>query len=163
MTASVDGPAGAVRSDTTPSRESRCYSDRPSLPAVIELAGGVAAPARARRWVLFCLGSEPVGPSEDDVALIVSELVTNSVVHAHVGSSQQLTISVAQLKDRVRIAVTDGGSETMPHLREPDDQTPGGAGLRIVARLCLSWGFIRDGTGATEVWCELPFLASRST
>ena len=71
--------------------------------------------------MLFCLGSEPVGPSEDDVALIVSELVTNSVVHAHVGSSQQLTISVAQLKDRVRIAVTDGGSETMPHLREPDD------------------------------------------
>jgi hypothetical protein len=85
----------------------RCESDRPFLPAVIELAGGVEAPAQARRWVLFCLGSEPVGPSEDDVALIVSELVTNSVVHAHADSSQPQRISVARFEDRVRATGVD--------------------------------------------------------
>jgi hypothetical protein len=130
------------------------------LPAVIELAGGVSAPAQARRWVLFCLGGEQIGPPDDRVALIVSELVTNSVVHAHADSSQLVSISVARLKDRVRISVTDSGSETVPHLREPDDQAPGGAGLRIVDELCLSWGIVRDGAGATEVWCEVAFDGS---
>lgn len=64
----------------------------PSLPAVIELAGGVDAPAQARRWMLSCLGSEPVGPLQSVVALIVRKLVPHS------------------------------GAETVPHLREPDDQ-----------------------------------------
>lgn len=77
-------------------------------------------------------------------------------MHAHADSSQLLRITVARLDDRVRISVTDSGSETVPHLREPDEQTPGGAGLRIVERLCVSWGVIRDRTRATEVWCEVP-------
>jgi hypothetical protein len=61
--------------------------------------------------VLSCLASEPVGPSEADVALIVSELVTNSVLHADADSSQLLRITVERLKDRLRIGVTDNGSE----------------------------------------------------
>lgn len=163
MTAGVGRPAGAARSDIPPCRGPRCEGDRPSLPAVIELAGGAEAPAQARRWAVFSLGSDPVGPSADDVALIVSELVTNSVVHAHGDSSQLLRISVARFDDRVRIGVTDSGSETVPHLREPDDQMPGGVGLRIVDRLCVSWGVIRDGTRATEVWCEIPFDGTGTT
>lgn len=131
------------------------------MPVVIELTGGVDAPAQARRWVRSCLAGEPVGPSVDDVALIVSELVTNGVVHARADSSRLLRISVARLEDRVRLSVTDSGSETVPHIRESGDQKPGGAGLRIVERLCMSWGFIRNGTRATEVWCEVPFDGSR--
>jgi anti-sigma regulatory factor (Ser/Thr protein kinase) len=90
------------------------------------------------------------------VALIVSELVSNSVLHAHADSSQSVRISVAGLKDRLRVAVTDSGSETVPHVREADDGTPGGLGLRIVNRLCLRWGVIRNGKGTTEVWCDFP-------
>jgi anti-sigma regulatory factor (Ser/Thr protein kinase) len=78
-------------------------------------------------------------------------------VHAHADSSQLLRITVAKRKDRLRIAVTDNGSEIVPHLREADDDTPGGLGLRIIDRLCLGWGVIRNGAGTTEVWCELPF------
>jgi anti-sigma regulatory factor (Ser/Thr protein kinase) len=124
---------------------------------MIEVAGSVEAPARARRWVLSCLAGETIGPAQGDVAVIVSELVTNSVVHAHADSSQLLRITVAKRKDRLRIAVTDNGSEIVPHLREADDDTPGGLGLRIIDRLCLGWGVIRNGAGTTEVWCELPF------
>jgi anti-sigma regulatory factor (Ser/Thr protein kinase) len=109
--------------------------------------------------VLSCLASEPVGPSEADVVLIVSELVTNSVVHADADSSQLLRITVERLKDRLRIGVTDNGSGTVPHLREAADDTPGGVGLRIIDRLCPSWGVVHNGTGTTEVWCEVPFLS----
>jgi anti-sigma regulatory factor (Ser/Thr protein kinase) len=123
---------------------------------MIEIAGGVEAPARARRWVLSCLSGEPIGPAHGDVAVIVSELVTNSVVHAHADSSQLLRITLAKLEDRLRITVTDNGSETVPHVREGDDDTPGGLGLRIIDRLCLGWGVIRNGAGRTEVWCEVP-------
>ncbi len=123
---------------------------------MIEIAGGGGAPARARRSVLSCLPSGPIGPSAGDAALIVSELVTNSVVHAHADSSQLLRITVARLKDRLRIAVTDNGSETLPHLHDADAEAPGGLGLRIIDRLCLSWGVIQDGTGTTEVWCDVP-------
>ena len=123
---------------------------------MIEIAGGVGAPAHARRWVRSCLASEPIGSPEADVVVVVSELVTNSVLHAHADSSQLLRITVGRIKDSLRIAVTDNGSETVPHLRVADVKTPGGLGLRIVDRLCLSWGVIRNGTGTTEVWCELP-------
>jgi two-component sensor histidine kinase len=92
--------------------------------------------------VLSCVASEPIGPARDDVAVIVTELVTNSVVHAHTDSSQFLRITVAKLEDRLRIAVSDNGSETVPHFREADDDTPGGLGLRIIDRLCLGWEVI---------------------
>jgi two-component sensor histidine kinase len=126
-------------------------------PAMVEIAGGVGAPARARRWVLSGLAGGPIGASEADVALIVSELVTNSVVHADADASHLLRITVARLQDRLRIAVTDNGSETVPHVREVDDGTPGGRGLRIIDRLCLRWGVIRKASRTTEVWCEVPF------
>lgn len=136
--------------------ESRCEIQQRLSPDVIEIAGGIGAPAQARRWVASCLRSEPSGSSEADVALIVSELVTNSVVHAHADSSQLLTLSLARGKDRLRIAVIDHGSETVPHLRQRNDDTQGGEGLRLIDLLCLSWGVIRDGTGTTEVWCDVP-------
>lgn len=156
MTADFGGRVRARRSARTTGNESRREAQRRLCPTVIEIAGGVGAPARARRWVLSCLANEPIGPAQGDVAVIVSELVTNSVVHAHADSSQFLTITVAMLKDRLRIAVTDNGSESVPRLREADHDTPGGLGLRIIDRLCLGWGVIRNGAGTTEVWCEVP-------
>jgi Histidine kinase-like ATPase domain len=155
MTADVSGRVRAPRSAATASHEPRCEARRRFCPAMIEIAGGVEAPARARRWVLSCLPGEPIGPAQGDVAVIVSELVTNSVVHAHADSSQLLKITVAELEGRLRIAVTDHGSETVPHLRDVDDDRPGGLGLHIIDRLCLGWGVIRNGAGSTEVWCEV--------
>src|SRR5437763_7430304 len=113
MTADVGGRARAARIAPAARPESRCEAQTRLAPAMIEIAGGDGAPARARRWVRSCLPSEPIGPSASDVALLVSELVTNSVVHAHADPSQLLRVTVARLKDRVRIAVTDNGSETV--------------------------------------------------
>ena len=40
--------------------------------------------------------------------------------------------------------------------RDPDDGGPGGAGVRIVDPLRVSWGVVLNGAGRTEVWCDIP-------
>src|SRR5205085_5413071 len=86
---------------------------------------------------------------------LVSELVTNSVVHANVGPQQALTVDVTTLDDRVRIAVIDPGSRLRPCMLPPDRETPRGLGLLLVDALCETWGVWQD-LGPTCVWCELP-------
>ena len=89
-----------------------------------------------------------------DASLLVSELVTNSVVHANVGPRRALTVEVTTRGDRVRIAVTDPGSRLRPRMLPPDPATPGGLGLLLVDELCETWGVSQD-LGPTCVWCEL--------
>jgi anti-sigma regulatory factor (Ser/Thr protein kinase) len=91
----------------------------------------------------------------EDVALAVSELVTNSVRHAHVGPDDRVGIELLIFDDRLRLAVIDRGGELTPRLvsREPDEA--GGLGLVIVDRLATTWGVARDGSRLTRTWCEL--------
>jgi anti-sigma regulatory factor (Ser/Thr protein kinase) len=89
-----------------------------------------------------------------DAALLVSELVTNSVVHANVGPRRALSVDVRTFDDRLRIAVTDPGSSLTPCMLPPDPETPGGLGLSLVDELCEIWGVWQD-LGPTCVWCEL--------
>jgi anti-sigma regulatory factor (Ser/Thr protein kinase) len=78
----------------------------------------------------------------------VSELVTNSVIHANVGPDQTLSVECALFSDRLRVSVTDPGSRLEPHIRPPDPDA-GGYGLAIVAELSSSWGVVRDSVGTT--------------
>ena len=141
-----------------------CLTDpadhRPSIK--VRLHGGTGAPLRARRSVLPQLEDQLTETAMADVALIVSELVTNSVMHANVGPDQTLTVECAPLADRLRITVTDPGARLKPHLRRPDHDFSGGYGLAIVASLSLAWGVVRNSLGTTSVWCELPLVTSPS-
>jgi serine/threonine-protein kinase RsbW len=121
-----------------------------------QLPGGVGAPARARSWVLACLGGEPIGMSGSDVALIVSELVTNSVVHARVDASRRLRVTVASRTSGWRITVSDPGCESEPRVGASAARVAGGKGLRLVEVLCAGWGTSRDPGGARHVWCDVP-------
>jgi anti-sigma regulatory factor (Ser/Thr protein kinase) len=120
----------------------------------MRLPGGHDAPTRARRWVHSQLEGQIPAATTSDAALLVSELVTNSVVHADVGPRRALTVEVTTLDDRVRIAVTDPGSRLKPRILPPDPETPGGLGLLLVDELCETWGVWQD-LGPTCVWCEL--------
>jgi anti-sigma regulatory factor (Ser/Thr protein kinase) len=127
---------------------------RPSI--TVRLNGGTGAPLRARRSVLPRLEGQLTETAVSDVALILSELVTNSVMHANVGPHQTLTVECAPLADRLRITVTDPGARQEPHLRFHEHGADGGYGLAIVASLSLAWGVLRNSVGTTSVWCELP-------
>lgn len=97
-----------------------------------------------------------------DAALIVSELVTNSVIHANVDSDQTLFLELTSVDDHLHIAVIDTGSTLRPQLLPPDAERRGGLGLRLVDQLCSGWGVERDAAGATRVWCDLPSAPVRA-
>ena len=120
------------------------------------IRGGGDAPGRARTDVLSQLDGEGWNVPRSDVAVIVSELVTNSVVHAKVGHDQALCLQLTPLGDRLRIAVTDPGSELEPRLLPHDPAATGGFGLRVVDQVSSAWGIVREVSGATRVWCDVP-------
>jgi anti-sigma regulatory factor (Ser/Thr protein kinase) len=139
----------------------RTHPPDPCQSTSMTIHGGAAAPLRARRLVLSRLGGQLTETGAADAGLIVSELVTNSVVHANVGPHQTLSIECTTLSDRLRITITDPGSHLEPRLRPPGRLADGGYGLAIVAALSLAWGASRGGMGTTSVWCELPLETSR--
>ena len=125
------------------------------LPSSVWIRGGERAPARARRYLLSQLDGDTSALRAAEAALIASELVTNSVVHANVGTDDLLMLEVTALGDHLRIAVIDPGSELEPRIRRGDPEMPGGFGLCLVERLSSAWGVERGPSGNTRVWCEL--------
>ena len=84
-----------------------------------------------------------------DLALVVSELVTNAVVHGHGAIS--LTLQHGD-DDVLRGEVIDRGGGFEQEVRDVGPNDFGGRGLHIVEALASRWG-IHEGT--THVWFEL--------
>lgn len=124
----------------------------PLEPNPLSLTPEPGAPGAARTWV----GDVLTGWPEDRVQiarLLVSELVTNAVLHA------RTEILVAHSADgtRVRFEVNDrhsGGPVPKRYSRD----SPTGRGMHLVASLADEWGVERDAAGKT-VW----FAVSRSS
>lgn len=86
----------------------------------------------------------------DTAQLLVSELVTNAVVHAR----SMVVLHVSFAEDRLRIGVEDLSSD-YPLPQEPPAQAESGLGLMLVGGLAKAWGWDRTPVGK-HVWCELP-------
>lgn len=119
------------------------------LPARVEQVG------LAREFVVATLGAGH--PCAGIVQLIVSELVTNSIVHSRSGVRADGTVTVGLSGDshRVRVEVTDLGSATLPGLREFDFCSESGRGLFMVDALAAAWSCSRDPAGTTTTWAEV--------
>jgi anti-sigma regulatory factor (Ser/Thr protein kinase) len=116
--------------------------------------GGTQAPRHARSVTSSHLRHIDRAVASD-AELIISELVTNSVRHAGVGSDQLVTVDLILLNEHLRIAVTDPGCDLEPRLTTESPDGLGGHGLRLVQQLSTAWGVGRDAVGATQVWCDL--------
>ncbi|WP_329383379.1 ATP-binding protein [Streptomyces sp. NBC_01716] len=104
----------------------------------------------ARQVTAAVLGEAGVKDCEivETVQLMVSEIVTNAIVHGNANSvSLRLTCDAA---DEVLIEVDDHSSGS-PELRDagPDDES--GRGMRLVTYFAREWG--RKGTCT---WCTVP-------
>ena len=105
----------------------------------IDLPADLRSPALARRHVAGILHGRQHEALLDDALLLVSELVTNAVVHA--GTSVHLSIDTTD-DDSIRIEVTDRSPGTTPMLRSAasPDTSAGGRGLVLLNALATSWG-----------------------
>jgi anti-sigma regulatory factor (Ser/Thr protein kinase) len=104
---------------------------------------------KARRFVRSVLAD--VGPSElcEVAQLLVSELVTNAILHA----GTELEVVVRVMADRVMVEVHDGGAGAAT--RRHYSATSGtGRGLVLVDELARDWGTVVTGRGKF-VWFEL--------
>jgi anti-sigma regulatory factor (Ser/Thr protein kinase) len=97
------------------------------------------------------------GPEQTDVAeLLISELVTNALVHTDHGAEVTATLvrgRLAKAADRLRVEVRDSVARR-PMVRKPDGEATGGRGLMLVQMLADAWGVRPQATGKV-VWFEL--------
>ncbi|MFJ8630197.1 ATP-binding protein [Streptomyces sp. NPDC093568] len=95
----------------------------------------------------------------DDVLLVVSELVTNAIVHALPPATLLLSRRQADSREAVRVEVTDKGpaTPTQPFLC-PVDPDEHGRGLDIVTTLSARCG-VQVHSWGTSRWAELGVTA----
>lgn len=89
---------------------------------------------------------------------VLSEVVTNSIVHTRSGSAPdgQVTVRLETGDGVVRVEVTDDGSDTSaPIVSEPADDCVCGRGLWLVDRLTTAWGENPDHEAGQAVWFEI--------
>jgi anti-sigma regulatory factor (Ser/Thr protein kinase) len=109
------------------------------------------APARARRLLRQLLGSRLDGELAA-AELVVSELVTNAVLHGQREGMNAVALTLEESMQCLRIEVTDRGPGFTEAELVPGD--PGGWGLVVVGELADRWG-IEHALRGVRVWAEL--------
>ncbi|MEG3631389.1 SpoIIE family protein phosphatase [Streptomyces poriticola] len=140
------------------------HSAEPSAQARATLPGSSLAPGAARALLRLALtdwtglrlpGTEQLTDRlTEDALVVVSELVTNAVVHAGTDVEVSCRLEedgsvVVEACDRHPSRAPGGGAPERPY-----DEPEYGRGLRLVAALCETWG-ITYRAGAKTVWARL--------
>lgn len=124
----------------------RSESGQPSQEAAVQV--GIM-----RRLALVLLIKCGLDHLADDVALVVSELTTNAIVHS---GGSEITLLLDIHDGVLRIAVRDG-TPGRPTIRTPDHDEESGRGLQLVRWIAGerdgAWG---TSDGGTTTWCDLP-------
>jgi anti-sigma regulatory factor (Ser/Thr protein kinase) len=119
--------------------------------AHIVLGALTSAVPTARTWARVVLSGWHLEPLADNASVVLTEMVTNSVLHAH-GDKADIWL----LTDRATLVIMVGDpSPDMPVRADaPADDDLFGRGLVIVDSLAHSWGAYRVATGKV-VWALL--------
>jgi anti-sigma regulatory factor (Ser/Thr protein kinase) len=120
---------------------------------------GPAAAAWARH-ALLPLDDRVEPVVMEDVRLLVSELVTNSVRHARMPESDHVQLDVRLEDETLHVQVADTGPGFEPRGREAEMTKPGGWGLFLVEKLSDRWGVARNHL--TQVWFEIDLTRPRT-
>jgi anti-sigma regulatory factor (Ser/Thr protein kinase) len=135
----------------------------PALSAILQAARPAAvsrrlaphptAPRAARDLVSRSLLEWRLSQQIPDACLVVSELITNAMIHA--GTDIDLTL--AEHRRSVRIAVRDH-SHDLP-VEQHGRSEEHGRGLAIVAELSSTWGVLPHADGGKVVWAVIDAAA----
>jgi anti-sigma regulatory factor (Ser/Thr protein kinase) len=118
---------------------------------MLVLGEGPRSVGTARRQARSALSSWDTDErATDDVLLVLSELVTNAVLHA--GDAQ--SVGLVLYDDRVRVEVADRSrAAPSPSGYGPDAHT--GRGLALVRSMTIDWGVAHQAQGKV-VWADVP-------
>ncbi|MFI2260087.1 SpoIIE family protein phosphatase [Streptomyces tubercidicus] len=134
-------------------------------------AGGLPAPRPVRRTVLSIAQAEPERIAEarrqvrevlhdwadpdqvDSAVLMVSEMVTNVLLHTDGDAVLVAEITGERGARRIRVDVADSSDE-LPHRRSPGELASSGRGLMLLELLAGAWGVDPRGDGKST-WFEL--------
>jgi anti-sigma regulatory factor (Ser/Thr protein kinase) len=114
-----------------------------------ELPLAASAVAEARAFVVDALRRWELESLAPDAALLTSELVTNSVLHART----EVTVTLAVAEGVAEVGVADR-SETLPLPRSVQAADEGGRGLSLVELVAQEWGVV-PLAGGKQVWFQL--------
>jgi hypothetical protein len=104
---------------------------------------------KSRRFVRSSLTGEDAEMIQD-TELVVTELVTNALLHGE----PPVTIRLLILGSRIRVEVEDTGRAIpIRSLSDPDSMT--GRGLALIASLANRWGVDPGRSGGKVVWAEI--------
>jgi len=90
----------------------------------------------------------------EDLRLLVSEVVTNSVRHAGLGPRDSVELHVVADAEHVRAEILDTGPGFAAPVDDPVAGAGSGWGLYLVERVADRWGVDR-ADGRTRVWFEM--------
>ena len=117
----------------------------------MRLSPSAEAPVAARRSLERVTGGLD-SHAVETLRLLVSELVTNSVRHAGLDSSQWIDLRVEPTPEAVRVSVSDPG-RGFDRPSSPRAGDASGWGLYLVEQMADRWGVSQDGV--TSVWFEI--------
>ena len=133
-------------------------SDRSVWSHDISLDDQPASASRARAFVRGHLEEHRLAPLSDDVEVVVSELVTNAVLHARTAS----TVTLHAFEQTLRLEVEDGSSAWPVGVAATPVLDTHGRGLTMVDLLSRDWGMGPLPHGGKTVWAEFGLPEARS-
>ena len=92
-----------------------------------------------------------------DLALVISEVLSNAVRHSSEAGAIQLAVTPKD--DYLCVQVTDPGAGLAPRPRATAPDEEGGWGFFLIEHMTRRWGLTREDSH-TRVWFEFDFAAS---
>ncbi|MER5221791.1 SpoIIE family protein phosphatase [Streptomyces flaveus] len=108
------------------------------------------AVGHARRFTKRTLRAWDVTQQTDAILLVVSELVTNALVH----TDGQVRLDLTLINNRFRVAVADISPRTPIKPTSIGWEATGGRGILLVEALSAAWGTV-PVSGGKQVWSEI--------
>lgn len=124
----------------------------------VDLPSQPTSPGQARAFVRDLLTRWRIdGDVREDAELLITELVTNAIIHAH----SEVTVKVRRDEDVIRFSVFDRGPGEI-RLRRPAPEEVTGRGLHFLDQIASEWKVAANPDGGKTVHFSLSANPSRS-